>query len=102
MDRIRRFNMATNDGSGGGSWGGNGSFWIGGDGKVYVAGDQGTNAAGTADANTNSYWTSRGYSQINDPNPQGGVLGTSTNNTNDTGAYTGGSTRGSTGVSSGG
>lgn len=51
----------------------NGVFWIGADGKVYVKGGSGTNAAGAADGNTASYWTSRGFSQIADPNaPSGG------------------------------
>lgn len=69
-------------GGGGGGWGAspnganNGIYWVGTDGKVYVKGAQGTNAAGVADANTNAYWTSRGYNQVNDPNkPQSQVSG---------------------------
>jgi hypothetical protein len=53
-------------------------FWIGTDGKVYVSGSQGTNAAGRADANTASYWSSRGFSQIADPNRGGQVQGAGT------------------------
>lgn len=47
----------------------NGVYWVGSNGLVYVKGSQGTNAAGRADANTNNYWGSRGFSRINDPNP---------------------------------
>lgn len=46
----------------------NGSFWTGADGNVYVAGSQGTHSAGRADANTNNYWTSRGFTSQADPN----------------------------------
>lgn len=48
----------------------NGVYWIGADGNVYVKGAKGTNSAGRADANTNSYWQSRGFGLINDPVPQ--------------------------------
>lgn len=48
--------------------GNNGVFWIGSNGQVYVKGAKGTNAAGAADGNTAQYWSSRGYSAINDPN----------------------------------
>lgn len=54
----------------------NGAYWVGNDGNVYVKGAQGTNAAGKADANTNTYWQSRGYQQI--ANPGNNVLGDST------------------------
>lgn len=47
----------------------NGQFWIGADGNVYVAGSQGVNSAGRADANTNQYWSDRGYGLVADPNP---------------------------------
>lgn len=47
----------------------NGVYWVGADGNVYVKGSQGTNAAGKADANTASYWGSRGFNGIADPNP---------------------------------
>lgn len=63
--------------NGGGGGGGNnqgGVFWIGADGQVYVKGAQGTNAAGRADGNTASYWGSRGFTQINDPNPPSPVV----------------------------
>lgn len=47
----------------------NGVYWIGQDGNVYVKGSKGTNNAGRADANTDSYWQSRGFGSIADPNP---------------------------------
>jgi len=45
-----------------------GSFWTGADGNVYVAGSQGVHSAGKADANTNAYWTSKGFRGEADPN----------------------------------
>jgi hypothetical protein len=59
-----------------------GVFWIGDNGQVYVKGDQGTNAAGSADANTQKYWTSQGYDMISDPNPTIGGQGYSATTTN--------------------
>jgi len=54
---------------------GGGVFWRGTDGMTYVKGAQGTNQAGVADANTNQYWTSRGFIEIADPlRPNRGVL----------------------------
>lgn len=47
----------------------NGTFWVGSNGLVYVSGGNGVNSAGKADGNTNSYWSSRGFKQIADPNP---------------------------------
>ena len=47
----------------------NGVYWKGADGNVYVKGSGGTNAAGAYDGNTDKYWSSRGFSQISDPNP---------------------------------
>ena len=55
-------------GGGGKSSPNTGVFWIGADGQVYVKGHKGTNAAGRADGNTASYWGSRGFTQIADPN----------------------------------
>lgn len=46
-----------------------GVFWRGLDGKVYVQGDQGTNSAGDWNGGTSAYWSSRGFREINDPNP---------------------------------
>lgn len=68
-----------------------GAYWIGSDGRVYVAGKNGVNAAGTANAQTNQYWQSRGYNLINDPNPGGAATGgggTSYAPSNPTGAST--------------
>ena len=48
--------------------GSSGAYWIGQDGKVYVKGAQGTNAAGNYDQNSDTYWSTRGFSKINDPN----------------------------------
>lgn len=45
-----------------------GVFWVGSNGRVYVKGHQGINDAGAADGNTASYWGSRGFTQIADPN----------------------------------
>lgn len=45
----------------------NGAYWVGANGQVYVKGSRGTNAAGRADANTDSYWVSRGFGRIADP-----------------------------------
>ena len=59
---------AQQAGGGGKSSPNTGVFWIGADGQVYVKGHQGTNAAGRADGNTASYWGSRGFTQIADPN----------------------------------
>lgn len=52
----------------------NGVYWVGADGKVYVKGSQGVNAAGQADANTASYWSSRGFNGIADPNAPAAAL----------------------------
>ncbi len=70
----------------------NGNFWIGSDNQVYVSGAGGVNAAGQADANTNQYWSDRGYGLIADPNPQGQVLGSSAS-----GSLTGGGSGGGSG-----
>lgn len=48
-----------------------GSYWRGQDGQVWVAGSNGTNSAGNWDANTESYWKSKGYNLISDPNASG-------------------------------
>lgn len=45
-----------------------GAYWRGADGNVWVAGSDGTNKAGRFDNNTSSYWNSKGYKQISDPN----------------------------------
>lgn len=50
----------------------NGVFWLGEDGNVWVAGHQGTHSAGRWDGNTANYWSSRGFSQIANPNPSRG------------------------------
>lgn len=50
----------------------NGVFWRGADGQVYIKGGSGTNAAGSWDGGTQSYWGSRGFSEIADPNAPSG------------------------------
>lgn len=45
-----------------------GVYWVGQDGNVWVKGSQGTNSAGAFDANSNNYWSSRGFTRIADPN----------------------------------
>jgi hypothetical protein len=42
-----------------------GVFWRGDNGQVYVKGHKGVNAAGAWDANTEKYWTSRGFTLDN-------------------------------------
>lgn len=64
----------------------NGAYWVGADGNVYVKGSQGVNAAGKADANTNYYWSSRGYAGINDPNSGSGSSAPSNPNGGGSGA----------------
>lgn len=100
--------MATKSsggGGGGGGWGDSGAaansgvFWLGADGNVWVKGSQGTNSAGRADANSANYWGAKGFSLINDPNPQSGpatVAGSST------GGGSGGRASGGGGGSAGG
>lgn len=72
-------------GGGGDAWGGPiGSYWIGQDGNVWVAGADGTNSAGAYDASSDNYWSSRGFTKINDPNV-GGALVESIPNSDGTG-----------------
>jgi hypothetical protein len=68
----------------------NGNYWVGRDGNVWVAGSEGVNAAGVADNNTNSYWTSRGFTRINDPNPGSRSATSDTSTPAPTGDYGGG------------
>lgn len=60
-----------------------GYFWKGANGNVYVQGDQGINSAGKWDANTEAYWSSRGFTRTPDsPTTQSRVLGASTDTGN--------------------
>lgn len=73
-----------------------GYFWRGADGNVYVQGSQGINAAKKWDANTQKYWTDRGYVQTADSSRAAPVIpGAPDSNLNKgTGTAPGGSTFG--------
>lgn len=50
----------------------NGTYWVGQNGLVYVNGANGVNSAGKADANTDKYWSSKGFNRVDDWNANSG------------------------------